>query len=253
MFEFSPMFILAFALMFSFLFFDQLLEVYCYSALWASLIITGLPRWHSGKEFTCQHRRCKNGCSIPGSGRTPGVGNGNPFQSSCLGNSMDRGTWWTIVHKITRGRYDWACMHTVVCVCSVSQSCPDLWGSMCCSPPGSSLCGILQARILEHVAFSFSRDLFNSGIEPASLVCPTLAGRFFTSSATSLLCLACVCVIYLIIQCTVFAEHPYFVFLFCLAFYLVLPTLHDELFFICLSFLFLKNITLFCLILWCNS
>ena len=31
--------------------------------------------------------------SIPGSGRSPGVGNGNPLQDSCLGNSKDRGTW----------------------------------------------------------------------------------------------------------------------------------------------------------------
>ena len=30
---------------------------------------------------------------IPGSGRAPGAGNGNPFQYSCLGNSMDRGAW----------------------------------------------------------------------------------------------------------------------------------------------------------------
>ena len=36
--------------------------------------------------------------SIPGSGRSPGEGNGNPLQSSCLGNPMDRGTWWAIVH-----------------------------------------------------------------------------------------------------------------------------------------------------------
>ena len=36
--------------------------------------------------------------SIPGSERSPGVGNGNPFQYSCLGNSMDRGAWWAIVH-----------------------------------------------------------------------------------------------------------------------------------------------------------
>ena len=33
---------------------------------------------------------------IPGSGRSLGVGNGNPLQYSCLENSMDRGTWWTI-------------------------------------------------------------------------------------------------------------------------------------------------------------
>ena len=39
---------------------------------------------------------------IPGSGRTPGVGNGNPFQYSCLTNSMDRGAWWTIVHGVAK-------------------------------------------------------------------------------------------------------------------------------------------------------
>ena len=32
--------------------------------------------------------------SIPGSGRSPGEGNGSPLQSSCLKNSMDRGVWW---------------------------------------------------------------------------------------------------------------------------------------------------------------
>ena len=35
---------------------------------------------------------------IPGSGRSPGVGNGNLLQYSCLENSMDRGAWRTIVH-----------------------------------------------------------------------------------------------------------------------------------------------------------
>ena len=39
--------------------------------------------------------------SIPGSGRSPGEGNGNPLQYSCLGNPMDRGTWWTTVHGVT--------------------------------------------------------------------------------------------------------------------------------------------------------
>ena len=36
--------------------------------------------------------------SIPGSGKFAGEGNGNPFQYSCLGNPMDRGAWWAIVH-----------------------------------------------------------------------------------------------------------------------------------------------------------
>ena len=38
--------------------------------------------------------------SVPGWGRSPGVGNGNPFQYSCLENSMDRGAWWTTVHGV---------------------------------------------------------------------------------------------------------------------------------------------------------
>ena len=39
--------------------------------------------------------------SIPGSGRSPGEGNGNPLQYSCLENPMDRGVWWAIVHRVT--------------------------------------------------------------------------------------------------------------------------------------------------------
>ena len=35
---------------------------------------------------------------IPGWGRSPGEGNGNPLQYSCLENSMDRGAWWVAVH-----------------------------------------------------------------------------------------------------------------------------------------------------------
>ena len=40
--------------------------------------------------------------SILGSGRPPGEGNGNPLQSSCLDNPMDRGAWWTTVHRVTK-------------------------------------------------------------------------------------------------------------------------------------------------------
>ena len=40
--------------------------------------------------------------SISGSGRFPGVGNGNPLQCSCLENSMDRGTWWATVRGIPK-------------------------------------------------------------------------------------------------------------------------------------------------------
>ena len=42
--------------------------------------------------------------SIPGSRRSPGEGNGNPLQDSCLGNLMDRGAWWPTVHGVTKNR-----------------------------------------------------------------------------------------------------------------------------------------------------
>ena len=40
--------------------------------------------------------------SIPGSGRSPGEGNDNPLQYSCLENPMDRGAWRTIVHRVAK-------------------------------------------------------------------------------------------------------------------------------------------------------
>ena len=52
--------------------------------------------------------------SIPGSGRFPGGGNGNPIQYSCLGNPKDREAWWDTVHgvgKETRLRTAWHIQH----------------------------------------------------------------------------------------------------------------------------------------------
>ena len=40
--------------------------------------------------------------SIPGLGRSPGGGHGNPLQYSCLGNPMDRGVWWATVHGVAK-------------------------------------------------------------------------------------------------------------------------------------------------------
>ena len=72
--------------------------------------------------------------------------------------------------------------HLVLCL--VTQSCPTLCDSMDGSPPGSSGHGIFQARILERVAISYSRDLPHPGIEPVFPGFPAsqaLAGRFFTT------------------------------------------------------------------------
>ena len=43
-------------------------------------------------------------CLIPESGRSPGEGNGNPLQHSCLENPMDGGAWWGIVHEVTKSQ-----------------------------------------------------------------------------------------------------------------------------------------------------
>ena len=59
----------------------------------------------------------------------------------------------------------------------VIQSCPTLWDPMDCSPPGSSVHGILQARILECVAIPFSRES-SQPRDQTQVSC--IAGRFFT-------------------------------------------------------------------------
>ena len=56
----------------------------------------GFPGGTVGKEPACQCRRHKRGEFNPGSGRSPGGGNSNPLQYSCLENRMDRGAWRAI-------------------------------------------------------------------------------------------------------------------------------------------------------------
>ena len=58
-------------------------------------ILLGLPKWLTVEEPACQGK-------MPKLGRSPGEGNGNPLQYSCLGNPMDRGAWWATVHGVTK-------------------------------------------------------------------------------------------------------------------------------------------------------
>ena len=61
----------------------------------------GFPGGSDGKESACN---AGDPGLISGSGRSPGEGNGYPFQYSCLHNSMDRGAWWVTVHGVTKSR-----------------------------------------------------------------------------------------------------------------------------------------------------
>ena len=64
----------------------------------SSHLFYGRPGGSDGKESACN---AGDPGLISGSRRSPGERNGNPLQYSCLGNSIDRGAWWAIVHGVT--------------------------------------------------------------------------------------------------------------------------------------------------------
>ena len=114
---------------------------------------------------------------------------------------MDRGAWQDTVHGVAKSRTrpseftipqegfpggasgkESAYNAGSERVSEVAQSCPTLCDPVDCIPPVSSVHGILQARILEWVAISFSRDLPDPGMEPRS---PTLQADTLTSEPLS--------------------------------------------------------------------
>ena len=64
-----------------------------------SMIIKGFPGDSDGEESTCNAGDLG---SLPGLGRSPGGGHGNPLQYSCLENPMDRGAWWATFHGVSK-------------------------------------------------------------------------------------------------------------------------------------------------------
>ena len=63
--------------------------------------IAGFPWWLSREEYT---GKTGDVGSIPGSGRSPGERNGNPFQRSCLKNPRDGGAWWAAIYGVAQSR-----------------------------------------------------------------------------------------------------------------------------------------------------
>ena len=107
--------------------------------------------------------------SIPGSGWSPGGGHGNPLQYSCLENlehyfasmwdECNREVVWTYfgIAFLWDWNENWSFPVLWPLLSFLLQQCPTLCDSVDCSPPSSSVHGILQARILEWVAMTSSR------------------------------------------------------------------------------------------------
>ena len=64
----------------------------------------GFPGGSVIKNPSASEGDTRDAVSIPGSGKFPGVGSGNPLQHSYLKNSMDRGALWAIVHRVTKSQ-----------------------------------------------------------------------------------------------------------------------------------------------------
>ena len=63
--------------------------------------VMGFPGGSDDKASACN---AGDPGSIPGLGRSPGEGNGNPLQYSCLENPMNRGAWWVTVHGVSKSQ-----------------------------------------------------------------------------------------------------------------------------------------------------
>ena len=147
-----------------------------------NICIAGFPGGAVVKNPPANVGGARDAGSIPGSGRSPGVGNGNALQYSCLGNSIDRGAWCAIVRGVIESNRTehvythtlswviilvsgvqhsnltllWVILHLKLLLkywlyslwkVKLAQSCLTFCDPMDCSLPCSSIRGILQARI----------------------------------------------------------------------------------------------------------
>ena len=82
-----------------------------WSKSWLSLEPRASPCGSNGKELACRAGDTRDVSSIPGSGKFPGKGNGNPLHYSCMRNPMDKGAWQTAVRVHKRVGHNWLSMH----------------------------------------------------------------------------------------------------------------------------------------------
>jgi len=69
-----------------------------------TITFKGFPGGAVVKNLPANEGDARNVGSILGSGRSPGEGNGNPLQYSCLENPMDRGVWWSTVQRVIKSQ-----------------------------------------------------------------------------------------------------------------------------------------------------
>ena len=151
----------------------------CKSCVWATQVALVV------KNLSVSGGDIRDASSIPGLGRSPGGGHGNPLQYSCLGNPTDRGNWWATVHGVTK-KWTWpkqlnthakvvlmlyCCVFSAQqhygskamwCCCSVAQLCLTLCNPMSCSTPGL----LVPHKETMHVPSSKNTLLLNNANHP---------------------------------------------------------------------------------------
>ena len=100
---------------------------------------SGFKGFPIGSEIKDLSANAEDAGSIPGSGRSPGGENGNPLQFSCLGNPMDGGAWWAIVHRVAKSRTRLSDFTSSLLIKWL------LWAKLCL--PQNSYVGILTPNI----------------------------------------------------------------------------------------------------------
>ena len=124
---------------------------------------------------------------IPGMGRSPGGGHGNPFQYSCLKNPMDTGTWQATIHRVAQSWNDWcdlACLHIwctilyVVCILSYFS-----FFRFFENPQTPLSMGLSGQEYWSGLPFPPSKVLPNPRMEPSSPLATELADEFFATES----------------------------------------------------------------------